>query len=219
VVRPLTERDEAEVRRLFRETLVMGRPLPFSLADGGRYESLCLDWYLGAGRQDAAVVDVSGEIAGFALVCVDQAAYRRWVRVRAGRYALHSLLTLIRTDPRSPVSRFHRCRLRDGWVMVRSPAPPYPAHAHINVLSHQLERWAGLSLLRCVDERCRRAGVPGWYGEVNAPVGRRLTALERVVGPVVYRAPNHTLSWLLDGPVERLTVARRVPPFRNRAIP
>ena len=46
VVRPLTEGDEAELRRLFRETMVMGRSLPFFLADGGRYESLCLDWYL-----------------------------------------------------------------------------------------------------------------------------------------------------------------------------
>jgi hypothetical protein len=211
VVRPLIERDEAEVRRLFRDTLVMGRSLPFSLADGGRYESLCLDWYLGAGRRDAAVVDVAGQIVGFALVCVDQAAYRRWVRGRTARYVLHSLLTLIRTNPRSPVARFQRCRLRDGWMMLRSPALPFPAHAHINVLSHQLTRWAGMSLLNCVDERCRRAGLPGWCGEINAPVGRRLSALERVVGPVVHRTPNHTLSWLLDVPVERLTVARTVP--------
>jgi hypothetical protein len=212
VLRPLTERDDAELRRLFRETLVMGHSLPFSLADGGRYESLCLDWYLGSGRQDAAVVDAGGQIVGFALVCVDQAAYRRWVRARAARYALYSVVTLIRTNPRSSLSRFHRCRLRDGWVMMRSPAPPFPAHAHTNVLAHELARWAGKTLLTFVDQRCRLAGLPGWYGEINAPVGRRASALERVVGPVVHRAPNHTLSWLMDRPVERLTVARPLPP-------
>jgi hypothetical protein len=211
VIRPVTERDEVEVRRLFHETLVMGRPLPFPLADGGRYEALCLDWYLGRGRRDAAVVDAGGEIVGFALVCTDQTAFRRWVRARAARYALYSVLTLVRTDPRSPVARFHRCRLRDGWVMMRGPAPPFPAHAHINVRPHRLAGWAGLLLLRCVDERCSRAGLPGWYGEINAPVGRRASALNRVVGSVVHRAPNHTLSWLMGLQVERLTVARALP--------
>ena len=211
VVRPLRESDDLELRRLFNETLVMGHPLPFSLGDGGRYESLCLDWYLRSGRQDAAVLDSGGEVLGFALVCVDQVGYRRWVRARAARYLAFSVLTLLRTDPRTPVARFHRCRLRDGWVMLRSPAPPFPAHAHVNVLSPRLARWAGKALLDCVDERCRRAGLPGWYGEINAPVGRRVGALTRVVGTVVHRAPNHTLSWLMDRPVERLTVARPLP--------
>jgi hypothetical protein len=208
VVRPLRGQDEIELRRLFRETLVMGRPLPFGLADGGRYESLCLDWYLGDARDNAAVVDAGGQIVGFALVCTDQASYRRWIRARAARYALYSVLTLLRTNPRSSISRFHRRRLRDGWVMMRSPAPPFDAHAHINVLPHRLATWAGLSLLHCVDERCRREGLDGWYGEINALEGKRAGALARVVGPVVHRAPNHTLTWLVGRPVERLTVAR-----------
>jgi hypothetical protein len=212
VVRPLTAGDEATLRRLFHETMVMGRPLPFSLADGGRYESLCLDWYLGSGREGAVVVEADGEIVGFALVCTDQAGYQRWVRGRAARYAVYSVLTLCRTSPRSPLARFHRCRLRDGWVMWRSAPPPFPAHAHVNVLPHRLARWAGKSLLESVDERCRAAGVAGWYGEINALVGKRAGALERVVGPIVCRAPNHTLSWLMGAPVERLTVTRAVSP-------
>lgn len=211
-MRALTERDDTELRRLFRETMVMGSPLPFSLADDGRYESLCLDWYLGCGRSDAAVVDVGGRIVGFSLVCTDQAAYRRWVRVRAARYAFYSVATLLRTNPRSPLARFHRCRLRDGWVMMRSPSPPYPAHAHVNVLPDRCPSWAGLSLLEFVDERCRQAGLTGWYGEINAPVGKRARALERTVGPIVHRAPNHTLTWLMARPVERLTVTRPLSP-------
>lgn len=208
VIRALTTQDEAELRRLFRETMVMGSPLPFLLADDGRYESLCLDWYLGSGRDNAAVVDAGGRIVGFTLVCTDQAAYRRWVRLRAARYALYSVTTLLRTNPRSPLSRFHRCRLRDGWVMMRSPAPPYAAHAHVNVLSEQVPSWVGGSLLERVDEMCREAGLTGWYGEINAVVGKRARALERVVGPIVHRAPNHTLTWLMAQPVERLTVTR-----------
>jgi GNAT superfamily N-acetyltransferase len=211
VVRRLTDEDEATLRRLFHQTMVMGHPLPFSLADGGRYESLCLDWYLGRGREDAVVVDAEGEIVGFALVCTDQVGYRHWVRGRAARYAVYSVLTLCRTNPRSPLARFHRSRLHDGWVMWRSPPPPFPAHAHVNVLPHRLARWAGKSLLDSVDERCRAAGVPGWYGEINALVGKRAAALARVVGPIEHRAPNHTLTWLMGRPVERLTVTRAVP--------
>jgi hypothetical protein len=95
--------------------------------------------------------------------------------------------------------------------MLGSPPPPFAAHAHVNVLPDRLASWAGLSLVRSVDERCRRAGLPGWFGEINAPVGKRASALERIVGPVVHRAPNHTLSWLMGRPVERLTVARTLP--------
>jgi hypothetical protein len=213
IVRPLNERDEIELRQLFRDTFVMGRPLSFSLNDRGRYEALCLDWYLGIGRQDAVVVDAGGQIVGFALVCTNQAAFQRWVRTRAARYAAYSLLILVRTNPRSSLARFHRSRLRDGWVMLRSPSPPFQAHAHVNVRPHQLAGWAGLSLLNSVDERCRQAGLSGWYGEINALVGRRAGALQRVVGSIVHRAPNHTLSWLVGRPVERLTVARTLPPL------
>lgn len=210
-VRPLNDGDEATLRRLFHETMVMGRPLPFSLKDGGRYESLCLDWYLGPGRGNAVVVDAGGEIVGFALACTDQAGYQRWVRGRAARYALYSVWTLLRSNPWSPLARFHRCRLRDGWVMWRSAPPPFAAHAHVNVLPHRLARWAGLSLVHRVDQACREAGIPGWYGEINALVGKRAGALERVVGPIAHRSPNHTLTWLMGRPVERLTVTRSVP--------
>ena len=214
VVRPLSQPDEVELRRLFRDTMVMGHPLPFPLEDGGRYESLCLDWYLGPGRSGAAVADAEGRIVGFALVCTDPDDYRRWIRRRAARYLLYSLLVLIRTNPRAPVSRFHRCRLRDGWVMVRNPTPRFSAHAHINVLPHELSKWAGLSLLHFVDQRCRRSELPGWSGEINAVVGKRAKALERIIGPVVHRSPSHTLSWLTGRPVERLTVARALPATR-----
>ena len=211
LVRPLNEHDEIELRRLFRETMVMGRPLPFALADGDRYEALCLDWYLGPGRADAAVVEVGGQIGGFALVCTDEASFRRWVRTRAARYALYSVLALLRRNPRSPVARFYRCRLRDGWAMMRAPGRPFPAHAHVNLRPRQRSGWAGRALLKHVDDRCRLAGLAGWCGEVNAPVGRRANALE-LLGSIVDRTPNHTLSWLMGRRVERLTLVRPLPP-------
>jgi hypothetical protein len=61
----------------------------------------------------------------------------------------------------------------------------------------------------------RAAGHPVWRGEVNAVRGRRRSALERVVGPVVDEVPNRTYSWLAGRPVDRLTVERAV----DRGVP
>jgi hypothetical protein len=85
------------------------------------------------------------------------------------------------------------------------------AHAHLNVARPGRNGRIALLLRDHVDRRCRSAGHRAWVGEVNGVVGSRSAALERVVGPVVERRPNHTLSWLLGAPVERLTVVRRVP--------
>lgn len=100
--------DTGDVRRLFRDTIALGRPLPFVCTALERYEALCLDWYL---RPE-------------------------------------------------------------------------------------------------IDARCAALGLPGWYGEINAPTGRRALALEVHGARVVHRAHNHTLSWLAQMPIERLTVAR-----------
>jgi hypothetical protein len=47
-------------------------------------------------------------------------------------------------------------------------------------------------------------------GEVNAPLGARVSALERLGFAVVKRQKNHTLSQLTGRVVERLTVERQL---------
>jgi hypothetical protein len=84
-------------------------------------------------------------------------------------------------------------------------------HAHLNLRPGLRAGWAGRWLADHVDAVCRRAGAPAWYGEINAPAGRRAAALERLGGEVVDRAPNRTLSALIGAEVERLTVLRRLP--------
>ena len=87
--RPLGSNDHGAVRAIFGSTLLLGRELPFSLPDLDRYESLCLDWYLGPGREDAAVVEAhNGRVVGYALVCTDEQAHTRWMRRRAARFAV-----------------------------------------------------------------------------------------------------------------------------------
>jgi len=64
-------------------------------------------------------------------------------------------------------------------------------------------------LAQHVNDLCRAHGLSGWYGEVNAPAGRRAQAFTSFGGEVVGRVPSRTMSWLAGRPIERLTVMRR----------
>lgn len=212
VVRSLRAGDDDAVRALFRDTICLGRPLPFEVPEWDAYESLCLDWYLGAGRDDAGVLVDGGAITGYTLVCTDAASYRRWQRERAANFSGRVARRMVAGRLDSDASRFLRLRLKDGWDMWRNAiVAPLPAHAHINVACTSRATVNGRLLADHVDQRCRLAGLPGWFGEMNSVAGRRIRALERLGGTIVHRAPNHTLTWLLGQPVERLTVARWVP--------
>ena len=211
-LRRLAPDDDAAVHRIFRATLGLGSPLPFEPVAFDLYSRLCLGWYLGPGRARARAVVAEDRVVGYVLVGADPRGQRRWTASRAGAYAA-AVATASLTRPRhDPGLTFGRLRVRDGWVARNGPAP-MPVHAHMNLDPSVRITEAGRLMREHVDDVCWLLGAPGWYGEVNAPVGRRARALERVVGPVVHRAPNLTYSWLLGRPVERLTVVR----FAGRA--
>jgi hypothetical protein len=212
IVRSFRDSDAAAIRHIFRSTIALGQPLPFPLPDFERYESLCLDWYLTEGAVDAAVLDTGVSVVGYALVCTKPEPYRRWNRRRALRFTGRILTRLVGGRYGKDARRFYRLRMRDGWTLWRHGGDdPMPAHAHCNLLPGVRAGSAGRMLADHIDERCRAAGVEGWFGEINAPCGRRAQALVRLGATVVRRAPNVTLSWLAGKPVERLTIVRHVP--------
>lgn len=206
--------DDAAVRRLFHGTVALGRPVPFDVGDG--YESLCLDWFLGPGRADAAVLDADtsgsgGQVLGYVLVCTDAAAYRRWAVPRALAWAAAAAARVATGLDRGDAATFTRLRLADGWASWRSSLPPpQPVLMHFNVAPGARTADAGLRLAAHVDQLCLDRGLPGWYGEINGPAGRRVAALERLGGEFVHRMPNRTLTWLAGRPVDRNTMMRRV---------
>lgn len=207
-VRRYTPADERAVRAIFRDTLALGRPLPAPVSWLAEYERLCLQWFVGPGAQDAGVLDDGRAVRGYVLVCTDLAAYRRWAVGAAAVWTARTLTRLAggRMDPAT--ARFHRLRLADGLAALTAPPAPMPACVHVNVDAGARGGGAGLLLARHADERCRARDLPGWYGEVNAPTGRRVAALASAGIVTVDRHPNHTLSWLAGRPVERLTVVR-----------
>jgi hypothetical protein len=206
--------DDQAVRGVFRDTLGLGEPVPFPLPGLARYEAVCLDWYLGPGRDDAAVVEQDGTVVGYALVCTDGPAHARATQDAALRFAAWAAPRIAGRRLPDPARTFWRLRLVDGWAAWRrsrraGEAPP-PAHAHLNLVRGARATHATLELLAHIDGVVRTAGLSSWRGEVNARRGRRRSALERVVGPVVDEAPNHTYTWLAGRPVDRLTVDRPV---------
>lgn len=211
-LRPLGAGDREAVERIFVETLALGRAAP--LADDllRRYTALCVDWYLGPGRADAAVVEDGGRVIAYALVCTDDEAHGRWERRAAARFVAFVAPRLIvrRWDP--PTRAFCRHRLRDGYDLWRAGRrPPARAHAHVDVLPGRRTGAASRLLLEHVDARCRARGLTAWYGEVNALEGRREAALGRLGLEVLAVVPNRTLTRLAGAPVHRLTVRRSVP--------
>ncbi|CAN5818915.1 hypothetical protein BH23ACT8_BH23ACT8_11810 [soil metagenome] len=208
IVRPLQPGDVGAVRALWRDTVVLGRPLPFALPDLDRYARLSLDWYLGPGATDAAVLERSGRVQGYALVCTDEQGWRRWAATTGVSFALGTAVRLLMGRYERPASRFHRLRLTDGWDgLLRTTGLP-AAHAHVNLAPAGRRVGAGMRLARHVDERCAAHGIDRWWAEINARRGRRERAIERLGGTVVDRRPNRTLSWLVGEPIIRLIVVR-----------
>lgn len=202
--------DDAAVRLLFAQTVALGSALAVRVAGFDLYSALCLDWYLGDGRADAAVLVHGSVVVGYALVCTDPESYRRWVRGRARHIAARFVG---RATYLTHTGRFHRLRLVDGWDLWRNGrGEPAAAHAHVNLAPDHRAGRGGRLLVEHIDRRCRAAAMNGWFGEINAPVGHRAAGLERLGARVVGRAPNRTLSWLAGRAVERLTVVRDLVP-------
>jgi alpha-1,6-mannosyltransferase len=163
-----------------------------------------------------ALPGLGRRVLGYVLVCTDLVALRRWsVRVGAG-WALATVGRLLSGRLRGQEARFHLLRLRDGWAAFRhAPPAPMPGYVHLNLAPAARAGIAGLLLARYADGRCRRAGLPGWFAEMNARRGTRAAALASGGIVTVHQQPNATLSWLAGRPVERLTIVRQLgaPPF------
>jgi hypothetical protein len=222
-IAPMEPAHEPAVREIFRATLALGQPFPFS-TDGRRdhlavYEDLCVGWYLHDGLRDATVLLDGNAVVGYAFVCLDVHSFERWQRWATTRFLRTVLPRLAFRRYPAPVDRFYELRIRDGWQTWRTrrglPALP---HAHLNSVAGGGEL-PGRLLADRVDATCARAGYTAWCGEINARAGRRTAALDRWGAEVVARTPNATLSWLVGAPVERLTIVRRVPSGRGAARP
>ncbi len=217
---PLGTADEPELRRVFRSTIALGHPVAHDAGVDAAlrpYERLCLEWYLGPGREHASVLRDEDRVVGYALVCVDPDGFARWQQRAGARFTGHVVSRLVLRRYPAPLRRFYRLRLRDGWDLWRHADERIAGlpHAHFNATAPG--GLPGRLLADHVDEVVAAAGFDSWYGEMNARAGRRVAALGRWGAEIVARRPNATLTWLAGAPVERLTVLRHVSAGRAAA--
>ncbi|MDY7105748.1 MAG: hypothetical protein S0880_31575 [Actinomycetota bacterium] len=207
--RPLTDRDDAFVRDLFRSTVALGEGRTLAGRAGAAYERLCLDWYLGPGRDHAAVLELEERPVGYVLAG-DDADHHRWARRPATAYVAGVAADHV-VGPRDEL-RFHHRRLADGADRFLRPfPPPAPWHAHVNLVAGGRFADAGLAARDHVDRVVAAHGGDRWYGEINAADGRRAAALARLGLEVVHRRRSRTFSAVAGRRVDTLTVVRRVP--------
>lgn len=210
-IRPLRPNDGLEIARIFRATLVLGRPLDLDYRELVEYQRLCLDWYLTEGRTTARVVEDGDRVVGYLLGCLDQAGYDRWVRAQAVRWAAAAALRAATFRLRPTARRFVTLRIADGLSSWWSAAgPPLPAHAHLNLTADVRDVGIGHRLAGAMDEMVEAAGMTGWFGEINVPRGASIEALTRQGARVVRATRSRTFSWALQTPVRRVTVVRRL---------
>jgi len=211
-LRPVGAGDDEAIAALFDATLILGMPLDRPLDGAAGYRHVCLGWYLGPGRADAAVaVDEQGVIVGYALVCTDEASQSRWARTELRRFTTRMLGRLVTFRIDRPSLRFWWSRARDVRVLRSARQHvPMPVHAHLNVDGRFRSGSAALVLAGHITARCAAAGQPGWYGEMNAVAGSRTRALARIGIETVGSVRNHTLTAALGTPVDRLTVVYRL---------
>jgi hypothetical protein len=219
-IRPLRTADEPELRRVFRSTIALGHPVAHDAGVDAAlrpYERLCLEWYLGPGREHASVLRDDDRVVGYALVCVDPDGFARWQQRAGARFAAHVVPRLVLRRYPASIRRFYRLRLRDGWDLWRHSDDRVAGlpHAHFNASTQG--GLPGRLLADHVDEVVAAAGFDSWYGEMNARAGRRVAALGRWGAEIVARRPNATLTWLTGALVERLTVLRHVSARRAAA--
>ena len=207
---------QQEVREIFRNTLVLGKPLEGTLENFELYEEMSVGWYLKPENPGSAVVldDNTGEVMGYVLICTQPDEYADWLRRQAWRVFRRNALALV-TGRLSKVSRqFYGRRFLDSLTVVRTRSKHdagSAAHVHMNLRPEVRTGLVALSLYLHADTVCRDAGLDTWIGEVNAVEGTRMRALERLVGEIVDVQKNRTASFFNGTKVNRLTVRRSVP--------
>lgn len=207
---------EEDVREIFRNTLVLGKPLQGILNNYELYEEMSVGWYLKAENQGGAVVvdERTGIVVGYVLICTKPEDYKPWLRKQAMKVFRRNIWALV-TGRMSKISRqFYGRRILDSLTVIRTWArhdATRSAHVHMNLRPEVRTGLVALSLFLHADTVCREAGLNSWIGEVNAAEGRRSRALERLVGEIIDVRKNRTASFFSGKHVNRLSVRRSVP--------
>lgn len=204
---------EQVIRDVFRKTFFLGASVDSQIRHFQCYEDLCLSWYLLHGKQGSVVVidTESDQVVGYALLCLDPDAYRRWVNRHARRLCIRVMASFVSRRLTTTDKAFYWNRALDSLTVVRSRSRTSSSavpHVHMNLKSDARAGRPALMLLAHVDDACAQAGFDSWVGEINAIEGSRHKAVRRIIGDIEDVAVNRTASYFLNSRVVRMTVRR-----------
>ena len=166
-IRPYRASDRDAVRRICVRTAFRNRGLSGIFEDEELFADYFTSYYTDFEPGSAMVAEVSGEIAGYLLGCLDTRRFLRLMGIRiVPRIALLAGFRLVSGRYREPGSRRFLLWLatRAAREAPRVPVLRYPAHYHINVLPEGYGRrlYSLMSLLFV--NRAMRRGVAGLHG-------------------------------------------------------
>ena len=218
-LRPLQPGDDADIKNIFMETIVMGQPLHFKIRFQDDFAHVSLGWYLENARDlGRCIVTDEGQVVGYVLICADEKKFNRWMYVQTIHLMVKSLAVAPIGLLRGGTWGLYWRRVADGAKLTRQELPEhFDMHAHVNMRSHARFGAGGLQSLRYVDEQAAILGFAGWYADINSKSGRRSASLERLGGQIIQRSYNRTLSWLAGESIERLRVVRRAAPIEIKS--
>lgn len=204
-LRPLTPADRADVHRLQRDTLVLGRPLPVPVMDLDHLLGFFLDYYVLIEPEFGVIVEADDGVAvGFGLGSADAHRRERWMQRRAAAVGWRWLTRWPRYD--AFTKAFYRRRLADAREVLDDPPVKPSAVMHWSVLPTVRGRvmW---TMLRHFRDAFAARGLATFGGEYPLVLSRNSpdSWLRLNIQPV-HQAPHHTLTWLLGEPVQRLVL-------------
>ena len=218
-LRPLQPDDDADIKNIFMETIVLGKPLQFKICFQDDFAHVSLGWYLKNARDlGRCIVTDEGLVVGYVLICADEKKFNRWMCIQTIRLMAKSLIVAPFGLLRGGTWGLYWRRVIDGAKLSRQRLPEnFNMHAHVNMRSHARFGAGGLQSLRYVDEQATIRGFAGWYADINSRSGRRSASLERLGGQIIQRSQNRTLSWLAGESIERLRVVRQATPIEMKS--
>ncbi|QLG13193.1 GNAT family N-acetyltransferase (plasmid) [Deinococcus sp. D7000] len=207
LIRPVRPADETRLGEIAYRTGFFGDSAGLYFPDAQLFADLWMRAYFRLPGAVGFAAQVDGEVIGYIVGAVDEAAYRRAVARVVGGTALPGLLTRRYTRPWKALPYLIRS--------LRFPSPhasetDFPAHLHLNLLPQSRGLGLGRGLLRAFLER---------LGELNVPGVQLSTTDQNVAALGLYEAAGFRVAaskesglWTpwLGHPARQLCLVRRI---------
>jgi hypothetical protein len=131
LVRPFHPRDRPFIRNICANTGFLGQPIDPVFEDRELFANFLTAYYTDAEPESCFLLEVSGEIKGYAMACCNDSRKKIFDYTRAPWWIAQALFRWPRYT--SATKKYLKWLLKKG-IKETPPVPPQTAHFHFNVL-------------------------------------------------------------------------------------